>query len=242
MTKHFVGVIKEINLYPVKSMRGVSVEQADMYWYGFNGDRKYAFIHDDTSSGFPWLTARELPQLLQYQPYFETPDSPLNSSLHVKTLTGENHALESTQLLQEISNNYHKKISLIRLKRGTFDCMPVSLISSSTLSSLGKALGTLDSRCFRSNITIETQGEDFPETNWLGQTLYFGERSTSASICVNYPTKRCTVINLHPETGETNTGILKIIARMTKGFAGVYGSLQRLGDIRVGDSVYLKTN
>jgi uncharacterized protein YcbX len=34
-----VSTVKEINLYPVKSMCGVSVEQADVYWYGLNSDR-----------------------------------------------------------------------------------------------------------------------------------------------------------------------------------------------------------
>lgn len=54
-----VGSVQEINLYPVKSMRGVSVPEAELYWYGLNGDRKYAFVRSDTPSGFPWLTGRE---------------------------------------------------------------------------------------------------------------------------------------------------------------------------------------
>ena len=56
-----VGYVKEVNLYPVKSMQGVSVPEATLYWYGLNGDRKYAFVRTDTNSSFPWLTGRELP-------------------------------------------------------------------------------------------------------------------------------------------------------------------------------------
>jgi uncharacterized protein len=242
MTKQLVGTIKEINLYPVKSMRGVSVEKADLYWYGLNGDRKHAFIHDDASSGFPWLTARELPQLLQYQPYFVTPDSPVSSHIRVKTPTGKDVALESPELLQELSHQYDKKISLLKLKRGTFDCMPVSLFSSSSLSTFEKyGAANLDSRRFRSNIIVETDSGDFPENTWPGHTLVFSERTDSASVMVNDPTKRCTMINLQPETGEATTSVLKTVATTTRGLAGVYGSLQRLGDIRLGDNVYLVT-
>ena len=64
-----VGIVKEVNLYPVKSMRGVSVPEASLYWYGLNGDRKYAFVRDIDSS-FPWLTGRQVPKLLQYEPHF----------------------------------------------------------------------------------------------------------------------------------------------------------------------------
>ncbi len=242
MTKQRIGTVKEINIYPVKSMRGVSVERTDLYWYGLNGDRKYAFVHDDANSGFPWLTARELPQLLQYQPYFVTPDAPINSKIRVKTPTGKDVALESPELLQELSSIYDKKMSLFNLKRGTFDCMPVSIISSSSLASFEKHFAALlDSRRFRSNIVIETEGEGFLESNWLGHTLTFGERSTSASVVINYSTKRCTMINLQPETGEADTSVLTTVAGLTKGLAGVYGSLQTLGDIHIGDSVYLTT-
>jgi uncharacterized protein len=240
MIQQLIGIDKEINLYPVKSMRSVSVEKADLYWYGLNGDRKYAFIHDDAESGFPWLTARELPQLLQYQPYFTHPDVPMTSKIRVKTLTLD-VALESAELLQALSKDYDKKISLLKLKRGTFDCMPVSLISSSALSSLEKQPNvSLDSRRFRNNIVLETNTKGCPENDWLSHTLIFGERSTSASVLVNYPIKRCPVINLHPESGEQNTHVLKTVAQTTKGLAGVYGSLQRLGDIHVGDKVHIQ--
>ena len=132
MTHTLVGTVKEINIYPVKSMRGVSVEYADVYWYGLNGDRTYAFIHDDAASGFPWLTAREHPNLLQYQPYFVDSVSPLKSEVRVLTPTGDDIAL--TELQSELAQVYPKPISLLKLMRGAFDCMPVSIISSSSLS------------------------------------------------------------------------------------------------------------
>jgi uncharacterized protein len=238
MIKHFVGTVKEINLYPVKSMRGVLVEKADCYWYGFNGDRKYAFIHGDAKSGFPWLTARELPKLLQYQPYFVDPASPMTSEIHVLTPTGEDVVL--SDVYGELAREYSKPIALLKLKRGTFDCMPVSVISSSSLSAFEKSLGeTLDARRFRSNIVLEVESvEDFPEHTWTGQTLVFGEHASAVRVAINYLIKRCMMINLQPNTSESNSNILKSIFNLTGAYAGVYGSLLTLGAIRVGDNVY----
>lgn len=48
------------------------------------------------------------------------------------------------------------------------------------------------------------------------------------------------MINLQPETGKENTNVLKTVAQITKGLAGVYGSVQRLGDIQVGYPIYLE--
>lgn len=240
MNNTFVGTVKDINLYPVKSMRGVSVEHADVYWYGLNGDRKYAFVHDDAKSGFPWLTAREHPKLLQYQPYFVDPISTLKSEIRVLTPTGEDIALNELQ--SELARAYPKPISLLKLMRGTFDCMPVSIISSRSLSTFEKSLGeSLDGRRFRSNILLETESTaDFPEHSWLNQTLVFGEHTNAVRVAINYQTKRCVMVNLQPDTGESNSGILKTVAQLSSNHAGVYGSLQTLGTIRVGDSVYLQ--
>jgi uncharacterized protein len=240
MTTTFVGTVKDIHLYPIKSMRGVSIEKADCYWYGLNGDRKYAFIHDDAKSGFPWLTARELPELLHYQPYFVDPISPLKSDIRVLTPTGEDIAL--SELQSELARVYPKPVSLLKLMRGTFDCMPVSMISSRSLSAFEKSLSEpLDGRRFRSNIVLETESaEDFPEHSWLNQTLVFGEHMNAVRMAIHYQTKRCVMVNLQPDTGEANPSILKTVAQLSSGHAGVYGSLQTLGTIRVGDSVYLQ--
>jgi uncharacterized protein len=240
MTNTYVGTVKDINLYPVKSMRGVSVEHADVYWYGLNGDRKYAFVHDDAKSGFPLLTAREHPKLLQYQPYFVDPSSPLKSEIRVLTPTGEDVAL--SELQSELARSYPKPISLLKLMRGTFDCIPVSIISSRSLSTFEKSLGEpLDGRRFRSNIVLETEsGEDFPEHSWLNQTLVFGENANAVRVAINYQTKRCVMVNLQPHTGESSPSVLKAVAQLTNGHAGVYCSLQTLGKIFVGDKVYLQ--
>ena len=71
-----VARVTGLYLYPVKSMRGVAVSSLGAWWYGFDGDRKHAFVRSGNPTGFPWLTARQLPEMLLYQPYFVDPAEP----------------------------------------------------------------------------------------------------------------------------------------------------------------------
>ena len=237
-----IGIVKEVNLYPVKSMRGVSVSEASLYWYGLNGDRKYAFIRSSTRSGFPWLTGREMPELLQYEPQFISPDEPMKSDICVKTPDGQMFPLESPALNQALATEYGEDISLLHLNRGTYDAMPVSLITENTLHNLEHNLSEpLDPRRFRANLVLRTDREGEAETTWLNAALTFGGPD-SAKIRVSHRTKRCVMINLEPETGEHDARVLKEVARTMQACAGVYGTVSRLGSIKVGDTVYLEHN
>ena len=63
-----VGVIRQLARYPVKSMQGEALLSAALTLQGFDEDRRYAFVQAASHSSFPWLTARELPVLLDLGP------------------------------------------------------------------------------------------------------------------------------------------------------------------------------
>ena len=63
-----IGHVESIFRYPVKSMRGQRLEVANMGWHGIDGDRRLAFRRVDDRSGFPWLTASKLPELILFSP------------------------------------------------------------------------------------------------------------------------------------------------------------------------------
>ena len=232
-----VARVKALTLYPVKSMRGVPVSRATLYWYGFDGDRKYAFVQNKPRSSFPWLTAREKSDLLHYQPHFAQPEKPvtIDSELRLTTPSGRDLSLESSELREELE--LPESVSLLKLSRGTYDCMPVSILTTGMVKKLEERMGhSLDSRRFRSNILIETD-EDL-EDSLLGLSLCFGERDNSARVLTAYKTQRCQMINLDAETGASDPSILKEVAASFNACLGLYASVQTLGDIRVGDAVY----
>ncbi len=68
-----IGHVESLFRYPVKCMRGERLEVANLGWHGLDGDRRMAFrrINDDNRSGFPWLSASKLPDLLLFTPHRE---------------------------------------------------------------------------------------------------------------------------------------------------------------------------
>src|SRR5256885_10684125 len=92
-----VGVIRQLIRYPVKSMQGEALTSAALTLQGFAEDRRYAFVQATSRSAFPWLTARELPELLRYRTSVEKAGTP-EVAVTVATAHGENWPIESDNL------------------------------------------------------------------------------------------------------------------------------------------------
>ena len=75
-TMQRVGVIRMLARYPVKSMRGEAYTSLPLTLQGFEEDRRFAFVQAESRSSFPWLTAREMPELLRWQTSVEKPGTP----------------------------------------------------------------------------------------------------------------------------------------------------------------------
>lgn len=227
--------------YPVKSMAGEALTTARLGWHGIDGDRRYAFTRTSQLVGFPWLTASKLPALLAYAPHFLAPDDPASSSVAVRSPDGHALDLASDALRDEISMRYGAPVSLMKLNHGMFDEFPLSLISLETVAALRVTVGReLAMARFRANIVITTPGgAPFCEDQWVGQRLRFGAHTDAPTMQVNERDIRCVVVNIDPQTLENDAAILKTIAQTRQSCLGVYGSIERVGMLQVGDAVYL---
>ena len=235
-----IGVVTGLYRYPVKSMGGQSIHESRLYWHGLDGDRRYAFVQSQNRSGFPWLTARDLPQLVQYLPRFERPD-PTNSPIQVETPNGRFLPLTSDELHQELQAAFGKPIHLMKIGRGAYDSQVVSLVSQATLDKVGQLAGQpVTVERFRQNILIETvNGYPFAEEEWLDGVLTFGDGPNPPRLRLNRPIKRCVMVNVDPKTAVTSPAILKTIAQQRDNCLGLYGSPEQPGPIQVGDVVRL---
>jgi uncharacterized protein YcbX len=239
-----LGRISAIFRYPVKSMAGESLEVATLSWHGLEGDRRLAFRRLTDESGFPWLTASKLPQLLLYKPFGL--DSNIADLLptHVRTPDGKEYELRSNELREEVSSRSGSEVELMNLKHGIFDESPISVISLGTVHSVaresGRGVDLCDLRRFRPNIVIETdRAEPFEEDRWVGGTLMFGEANSGAAIGVTMKDERCVMVNLDPDTAEKDSRVMKTVVRLNENYAGVYGTVVRAGELRVGQVVIL---
>lgn len=236
-----LGHVCELVRYPIKSMAGTATESAFLGWHGLDGDRRFAFRRLGDHSGFPWLSASRVAELLLYHPsgLDDSTGEPLPT--HVRTPAGTRVELRSVELQGEITERLGSRVELMQLKHGIFDDAPVSVISLETIAGIGGEAGVdLDRRRFRANIVLETRDhEPFLEDGWVGGTLVFGQSEPRAAVSVTARDVRCVIINIDPDTGAQNARVMKTVVRLNKNNAGVYGTVVRTGTIRVGDPVSL---
>lgn len=63
-----IGCIEKTFRYPVKSMGGERLDAVTLGWHGLDGDRRVACRRLEGRTGFPWLTATTLPDLIPFTP------------------------------------------------------------------------------------------------------------------------------------------------------------------------------
>lgn len=134
-----VGRVVALRRYPVKSMAPEELDGAEVSWHGLAGDRRWAFIRDgQVRSGFPWLTIRERPEMARYRPFYTERARPNASAALVRTPSGGQLDVADPALAAELGSG----VRVIKQDRGVFDTMPLSLLTTQTLASLGRLVGT----------------------------------------------------------------------------------------------------
>jgi uncharacterized protein len=227
-----VGTVSGLWRYPVKSMAAEPLASAEVSWAGVAGDRRWAFLRPGAErNGFPWHTIREYPLMCRYVPRLTDANRPDKSEIEVQTPAGDTFRVDDPALAAELGSG----VRVIRLDRGTFDAMPVSLISTQTVSELCELTQVpTNALRFRPNLII-TAADDrsFVEDEWVGSVLEIGD----AAVRVDARDSRCTVVDVDPDSGQPEGQLLKTIGKQRQARAGVYGTVVRPGLIRVDDPV-----
>ena len=235
-----VARVVELFRYPVKSMAGIASDEAVLGWHGFQGDRRFAFRRIGDSSGFPWLSASRLPDLVRYRPYGLNGDAEPRPS-HVRTPDGVEFPIDSPELQARVAQAFGHPVELTYLKHGIFDDAPLSIISTATMAAIcGEAGVPLDVRRFRPNVVVASEElRAFEEDDWVGKRLAFGDPETGPAVSVTTRDPRCMMINLDPETAIQQPAMMKAAVRMNGNDAGIYAGVVRTGRVAVGQTVYL---
>ena len=233
-----VAVIHQLARYPVKSMQGEALLSATLTLQGFEEDRRYAFVQAASRSSFPWLTARELPELLYYRTSVEKAGSQ-DALVTVATPRGENWPVASDELRKALETRSGRPLFLLRDHRGSYDVAPVSLISRQTVARIAQESGTKeDPWRFRPNLLVDLiEGEAFDEMKWVGRILRLGD---TAKIAITQVDQRCVMITLDPTTGEASPEILKSVVQNHAKCAGIYATVLARGEVRAGDAILLE--
>jgi len=248
-----IGHVEALFRYPVKSMAGEQLEASELGWHGLEGDRRLALRRTEDRSGFPWLSASKLPDLVLFTPQRRDDDAPGNLPTHVRTPDGRELPVFSDELAAEIARRHGAPVQMTQLKHGIFDEAAISLIASATVREISQlAAQPPDVRRFRPNILVRLlRPLPFQEDDWVGGILSFGQadrapRDSAASdapaIAVTLRDVRCSMLNLGPDSARPAPEILKTVVRIHDNTAGVYATVTRPGRLSVGQPIFLRTD
>jgi len=237
-----LGRIEALFRYPVKSMRGESLDTAALGWHGLEADRRFAFRRLEDGGGFPWLTATKLPELLCFTPTRREPTQGEWLPTHVRTPEAEELPLLGDALAAYVGRRCGLAVQAMRLRQGIFDEASVSVISSVTAHEVCRLAGVReDVRRFRPNILLRSaRAVPFEEDEWVDGMLVFGEPDRAPAVAVTMRDLRCAMVNYDPDTAQPTPDVLKTVARANDTHAGIYGTVTRVGRLEVGQAVFLR--
>jgi uncharacterized protein YcbX len=236
-----IGHVEAIFRYPVKSMGGERLEAAELGWHGLEGDRRLALRRMDDRSGFPWLSAGKLPDLILFAPQRKD-GAPGDLPTHVRTPDGEEMPVFGENLAAEVGRRHGASVQMMQLKHGIFDEASLSVIALDTMSEIGRLAGrSLDVRRFRPNVVVRLlRPVPFQEDEWVGGVLSFGEGDDAPAIAVTMRDVRCSMVCLDPDSASSAPEVLKAVVRGHQNTAGIYGTVTRIGRLAVGQTIFLR--
>ena len=237
-----IGHVEAIFRYPVKSMGGERLEAATLGWHGLEGDRRLALRRIDDRSGFPWLTASKLPDLLLFKPHCRDEGVQGDVPTHVRAPDGDEMPVFGEELAAEVGRRYKAPVQMMQLNQGIFDEAHISVIAFDTVREIERLSGRdLDVRRFRPNVVVRVlRSAPFQEDEWVGGVLSFGEGDDAPAITVTMRDERCSMVNLDPDSAGPAPEVQKAIVRAHQNTAGIYGTVVRIGRMAVGQTVRLQ--
>ncbi|HXZ27338.1 MAG TPA: MOSC N-terminal beta barrel domain-containing protein [Terriglobales bacterium] len=238
-----IGTLRHLRRYPVKSMAGEDLAEAYVSYSGLVGDRAYAFVQRDGNPEFPWLTARQVEEMLLFRPRFTAPPEAVahypdstRYGIEVTTPQGQKLDINDPRLKEQLEKRLGREIWLRFSERAMTDARPVSLFGLPTAAALSQEVGiSLHPHRFRANFYAEwKEAGPYFEDTLVGRTLQVGEQCL---LHVSKKDGRCKIITLDPETAAASPQVLATVAQKHEGCIAVYLVVLREGVVRTGDSI-----
>lgn len=208
--------LAQIWRYPVKSMRGESLDYAHIGFDGVEGDR----IVQVRNQRGRIVTARTRPSLLRHRGTLGPDGVPLV----------DGRPWNAPEVVRDVEAAAGPGASLT-LSYGSerFDVRPLLVATDGAISTLGE-----DGRRLRPNLVIGGV-PGLAERSWEGRYLRVG----SVVIEAVDLRSRCIMTTFHPDTLEQDTNVLRRIQKEFGGVMALNCSVVVAGRVAVGDPVTL---
>jgi uncharacterized protein YcbX len=206
--------VSELWRYPVKSLRGESLEEAQITELGIENDR---LVHARRAVGRVF-TARTHPRMLGLQGGLDASGRP--------TIDGipwdEPAALAAIRTVTEPDA---RLVYYDGDRPERFDVLPISLATDGGVAAVG-----VDGRRFRANVYLDGV-PGLTEREWVGREVRIGE----AVVGVRQVRGRCVMTTFDPDTLEQDITVLQKIAWELDGRTALDCYVLQTGRVRVGD-------
>jgi uncharacterized protein YcbX len=270
-----------LDRYPVKSMLGETLDQADVDAGGLLGDRVYAVVDRSDGSIASAKNPRRWGALFSFRAAFV--DTPLADRppppVEITFASGSSVRSDDLSVHDALSAALGRPVELVsgshavrsmpyqattedgevkdEIKQGNigrlappdrfYDLTPVHVVTLDTLRAPRELepSGDFDVRRFRPNIVLDANRGGFVENGWVGKTIHTG----TLEIKVVMLTGRCVITTLAQRDLPANRAHLRAVARHNRhsvppygvmGCAGVYGSVEHGGIVRVGGTATIE--
>ena len=230
-----VGHVVAITRFPVKSMAGEAMTQAELDWQGVDGDRQWAWLKAGDRTRFPWFTGRDLSALVRHRATYDDPADPRRSGVTVEGPDGRRLPIGDPALREMLEAQAGRALTLMQLGRGAHDAMPVSIVSTASFAALDAAHGSpVDPRRFRCNIVVESATR---EQDWPGRNVRLGG---SAALLLAEGAPRCAMVTIDPDTAARSPAVLRTVAQAFGNAFTTYAAVATPGVVGEGDPVWVE--
>lgn len=206
--------MSEIWRYPVKSMGGERLAEADLTAEGIPGDR---VVHVEDARGRV-VTSRSRPRLLLHRATLGAGGEPLV----------DGRPWTAADVARDVELAAGSGARLVRDDGlGRFDVLPLLVATDGAIAHLG-----YDRRRFRPNLVLSGV-PGMAERGWEGGQVRIG----GAIIGAVSLRQRCIMTTFDPDTAEQDTEVLLRIHRELGGLLALDCEILRSGTVRAGDAV-----
>jgi MOSC domain-containing protein len=208
--------LAELWRYPVKSMAGEPLEQAELLADGIAGDRLVQ-VYDARGRV---VTSRTRPRLLGHKAVLGPDGEPLV----------DGRPWRSEAVAAAVSEAAGPGAKLRRFEgEERFDVLPLLVATDGAIAAFGR-----DRRRLRPNLVIGGV-EGLAERSWEGRVLRIG----GALVALEELRQRCVMTTFDPDTQEQDVGVLRDIHERFGGSLALNAAVLQGGRVQVGDPVEL---
>ena len=204
--------------YPVKSLRGESLDEAELTELGMVGDR---LVHAVRPSGRVY-TARTHKRMLGLQGSLGVDGVPTVDGVR----WDDPRALEAARA---VTGPDAELVFYDGDGPQRFDVLPISVATDGGVAAVG-----IDGRRFRANVYLDGV-EGLAERGWVGRALRLG----GAVVGVRQVRARCVMTTFDPDTLEQDIGVLQKIYFELDGVTALDCYVMEPGRVRIGDEAEL---